>query len=201
MTLRKKFFLLTTTSFLLSLAVSTAHQLWLYSRMVKEEERDLCENNFKEFRELVSFHKSIANAISSYVAKDRKVISAIKKDDRRSLYLRLRPLYEEVSRDGLIREMVIFKLPAFTYLNVRRPEAPRRDVSKIRGDVVRTGKTCVSTSTILVCINYVGIRVTSPVTEDGRKVLAVVSGGIFLSSKEEERYEVQTRNSGGLPPM
>lgn len=163
MTLRRKLFLFVTFSFSFAVAVGVLHQISLYRKMAKEEKERFCENSFARYTELVDHYKKVANSISSYVAKDPEVKRLLIRDDREALYRRLKPLYDEVSREDLVREMVIFKLPAITYLNIRNPEAPRSNVEDVRLDVVRVGKTCTSTQAILICANYVGIRATNPI--------------------------------------
>ena len=195
MTLRKKLFLLTTASFALAVLAGGIHQWNAYRKLIKAEEDRFCKESLGEYMELVNFHKTVANAVSSYVAKDREVIKAVAGGNREELYRRLRPLYEEMSRDGLIREMVIFKLPAVTFLNVRNPKAPQRDVSRIRGDVVRAGKTCTSTQTILICINYVGIRSSNPILM-GDEVVGVASVGIDMKDFLSRYTEITGQGSG-----
>lgn len=167
-------------SFILAVLIGSYHQHSSFQSIVRREKEKFCKESIAEFRELVEFHKAIAGSLSSYIAKDPQVKEFLKRDDRQNLLKHLKPLYDEVRREKLIREMVIFKLPATVYLNVRKPDAPRRDASARRKDVVQTGKTCTNTRTILICINYVGIRSTSPIME-GEDVLGVASVGIDMS--------------------
>ncbi len=195
MSLGTKVSLLIAGSFILAILIGTYHQYSSFQTLVRREKEKFCEESIKEFRELVEFHKSIAGSISSYIAKDTEVRDLLKKDDREGLYKHLRPLYDQLRKDKLIREMVIFKLPATVYLNVRNPKAPRRDASSRRKDVLQTGKTCTNTKSILICINYVGIRSTSPVME-GDNVLAVASVGIDMSDFLKRYNQLRGVNAG-----
>ena len=196
MTLRKKFFLLTIFSFSLAILAGGIHQWNSYRRFLEEEESRFCRDSLGEFREFVEFHKKVAGALSSYIARDPEVARLLVLGNREGLYRRLRPLYEEVSRDDLVREMVIFKLPAVTFLNVRNPKAPERDVSERRKDVVYAGKTCTSTRSLIICINYVGIRATSPILWK-EEVVGVASVGIDMEDFLT-RYTRITGHGSGL---
>ena len=196
MTLRKKLLLLTAASFSLAILAGGLHQWNSYRRLLEEEESRFCKDSLGEFREFVEFHKKVAGSLSSYIARDPETARLVAIEARDTLYRRLRPLYEEVSRNDLVREMVIFKLPAITFLNVRNPRAPRRDVSERRKDVVYAGKTCTSTSSLIICMNYVGIRATSPILWKG-EVVGVASVGIDMEDFLT-RYTRITGHGSGL---
>ncbi|GEM_PF-2227074 len=195
MSLSAKVIALITGSFLTAVLIGFYHQISAFKSITKREKEKFCEESISEYRELVEFHKSIATSISSYIATDPEVKEFLKKDDREGLLNHLKPLYQGVSKDKLIREMVIFKLPATVYLNVRDPKAPRRDASRRRKDVLQTGKTCTNTQTILICINYVGIRSTSPIM-DGEDVLGVASVGIDMSDFLKRYSKLKGVNAG-----
>jgi diguanylate cyclase (GGDEF)-like protein len=195
MSLSAKVIALITGSFIIVFLIAVYHQYTAFNRLVKREKSKFCEDNITEFRQLIEFNKRIASSLSSYIARDPKVIELMGNGDRKGLYKHLRPLYEEVSRNKLIREMVIFKLPATVYLNVRNPRAPFRDASERRKDVLQTGKTCTNTQSILICINYVGIRSTSPIMS-GENVLGVASVGVDMSDFLKRYKELRGINAG-----
>ncbi|RLJ69800.1 diguanylate cyclase (GGDEF)-like protein [Hydrogenivirga caldilitoris] len=179
MTLRKKVFLFTVTAFTLTTALVTYHQFELYRELLKKEKESFCEKSTFEFNKLVEFHKRVANSVSSYIARDSDVRKLFESGDKEGLYLKLKPLYEEVSRENLIREISFFKLPAVNFLNMRNPRESGRDVTGIRRDVVESGKNCITTKSIIICTNYVGIRAVNPITKDG-KAIGLVSVGIDM---------------------
>ena len=193
MTLRKRIFVLTAVSFSLTVAVAAYHQFFLYRDLLKKEKESFCRTSVSEFNQLVDFHKRIANSISSYISKDEEVKKLFDKGDREGLYRKLRPLYEEVRKENLIREMVLFKLPADLFLNVRVPTAkPRRTKRK---DVIEAGKTCTTTKSIVVCVNYVGIRAVNPIVIGGR-TLGVVSVGIDMEDFLKHYHSITGNRSG-----
>ncbi len=195
MSLSTKVYLLIAGALILAVLIGTYHQFSSYQNLARREKEKFCDEGIKEFRELVEFHKSIAGSISSYIAKDPEVKQLLKKGDREGLLRHLRPLYDQLREEKLIREMVIFKLPATVYLNVRNPKERPRDASARRKDVLQTGKTCTNTKSILICINYVGIRSTSPVME-GENVLAVASVGIDMGDFLKRYNQLRGVNAG-----
>ncbi|WP_457600488.1 diguanylate cyclase [Hydrogenivirga sp.] len=177
MTLRNKVLIFTTASFLLAIGVGTYHQFNLYRKLLQREKEDFCKESTSQFVQLVDFHKRIANSISAYVANDEEVKELFVKGDREALYRKLKPLYEHVRKENLIREMTLFKLPADLFLNVRVPGAKPRKTK--RADIIEAGKTCTTTKSIIICVNYVGIRAVNPIVRRGR-TLGVVSVGIDM---------------------
>ncbi len=177
MTLRRKVLIFTTASFTLAVAIGAYHEFNLYRELLRREKDSFCKESDKEFKQLVEFHKRIANSISSYIAKDPEVIDLFKRGEKEKLYQKLKPLYEEVRKENLIREMTLFKLPADLFLNVRVPEA--KPWKTKREDIITAGKTCTTTKSIMICINYVGIRAVNPIVDRG-KTLGVVSVGIDM---------------------
>ncbi len=196
MTLRKRVFLLTAASFAVAIGFGAYYQVKLYRDLLRKEEEGFCQRSVDEFWELVDHHRKTARSLSNYIAKDPEVVRLFDREDRQALYRRLKPLYEEFSREKLIREMTLFKLPANLFLNVRNPEAKARDSSRTRPDVVEAGKSCVTTDAILICINYVGIRAASPIMK-GRRALGVVSVGIDMKDFLKHYTDI-TGIKGGL---
>jgi len=113
------------------------------------------------------------------LVNDAAVKNAYINNDPELIKEHLTPFWKEVSNKNLVYEIHFFKPPAESFVNFSNFKSIGKDVSDARMDITWITSTFKSSSHVMMCKTYAGIRATYPIIDKDGQML----GGLSLGKK------------------
>ncbi len=177
MKFQKKFLIIFIVTVLLFI-ISREYIAFRYQ--IDDMQKKLFVQNKTNLDVVLNLQKRSVEAMAMQLANDAQVIRGYQEDDPNILIDHLNTFWEKVRENGLIYEIHFFKPPAISFVNFSNFKSIGKDVSDVRSDIAWVTSSFSSSSHVMMCKTYAGIRATYPIADPGTKE---VLGGLSLGKK------------------
>lgn len=137
------------------------------------------EDHRYAYENLIDAKIDMLYILAENLASDSTIIRAYRENNRSAIIDRVKPLWDNLRKKGLIKEIHFFKRPAISYVNFSNVGHFDVDVSSVREDMVWVNTSFQPSTHFLVCKTFAGFRATFPIIDNDR-MLGGLSVGIDI---------------------
>lgn len=149
-----------------------------YERLDNTEQRFYRENE-ANFNTILDLQKESIKVTAMELATDDVVRQAYRESNAQMIIDDKLAFWNEVKSKKLVYEIHFFKPPALSFVNFSDFASIGSDVSDVRSDIAWVTSSFKSSSHLMMCKTYAGIRATYPIVDDNGTML----GGLSLGKK------------------
>ena len=146
---------------------------------LQKAKEDSYQHNKINLDTILDLQKQSVNLFSMLLADDEEVKKAYRENDPSALIEHVTPYWQKATQEKLIYEIHFFKPPATSFVNFSNFNSIGKDVSDVRKDITWITSSFKSSSHLMMCKTYAGIRATYPIVDFQGKIL----GGLSLGKK------------------
>lgn|GEM_PF-1566892 len=176
MSLNKKLLIFT---FIVFITFSFINEISSYLIGLKKYKEESYNNTKTTFSTIMKMKTNNIETLALTLVNDAAVKNAYINNDPELIKEHLTPFWKEVSNKNLVYEIHFFKPPAESFVNFSNFKSIGKDVSDARMDITWITSTFKSSSHVMMCKTYAGIRATYPIIDKDGQML----GGLSLGKK------------------
>ncbi len=165
--------------------------LSFYERLDQTEARYYRENK-ANFNTLLDLQKQSIRTVAMELATDNVIKKAYRENKPQMIIDDKLAFWNGAKSDKLIYEIHFFKPPAVSFVNFSNFTSIGKDVSDVRSDIAWVTSSFKSSSHLMMCKTYAGIRATYPIIDNDGTML----GGLSLGKKVDWLPETFKQISG-----
>jgi len=151
------------------------------SQVSGQKAKELYEDRIKEYEVFLENKKIFLDSFAKFISSSNLIKQAYLENNRSLIISYVKPLYDNLYRNGLIKEIHFFKRPAISFVNFADLKTFDINVSKSRADILWISTSFSPSTHFYVCRLYPGLRATYPIIEND-KLLGSVSFGIDINT-------------------
>ncbi len=154
-----------------------AIQLFSYYNFRKRVRAESLRKNSAILNYIIKQKEDTLKSIAIQLSSSSVTIEAYKKNNPMLLKKEFLPLWKKLRKEGIVYEIHFFKPPAVNFFNFSNFSTNLKDVSDVRSDVEWITSSFTSSSHLLICKVFPGIRATYPIIDEKGKLLGGISVG------------------------
>ncbi len=164
-------------SIVLGIVSFLAIQLFSYYNFRKRVRAESLRKNSAVLNYIIKQKEDTLKSIAIQLSSSSVTIEAYKKNNPMLLKKEFLPLWKKLRKEGIVYEIHFFKPPAVNFFNFSNFSTELKDVSDVRSDIEWITSSFTSSSHLLICKIFPGIRSTYPVVDKNGKLLGGISVG------------------------
>ncbi len=149
------------------------------SQVTLQQAKELYKDRIKEYKVFLENKKIFLNSFAKFISSSPIIKKAYIENNRSLIISYIKPLYDNLYKNGLIKEIHFFKRPAISFVNFSDLKTFNINVSKSRADILWINTSFAPSTHFYVCRNYPGLRATYPIISND-KLLGSVSFGVDI---------------------
>lgn len=154
-------------------------EILFFNKDLQKEKNQAYNKNENILNNMLVYHKQNIQILANVLASDSDVVEAYKDNNPELIKKHVQPIWDKVKNEKLAYEIHFFKPPAVSFVNFSNFESIGKDISDVRTDIKWVISSFKSSSHIMMCKTYAGLRVTYPIVDKDGTML----GGISLGKK------------------